>query len=138
MDTNTQDPTQIVPPAAVGSLHKEAGPSLTLEQSVVEVLQPSEVEPVLHPEVAEAGVEVSKDAELPDLTAHDKNAGLSHAPVITPIPDKSSVDVVLPMSETDAIETLKKNNNPKNSIAWYLVSVLRQFKKMHQRLSGGN
>lgn len=115
------------PPAPVGSMHKEAGPTMSVETPVSEILTPTEVAPELSPEVEQAGVELSKNTELPDLTMHDRNAGVSHAPVIAPIPTQPSGMIELPIPEEQALETAKKEKNPKKSLSWYVRTILRQY-----------
>ena len=156
MDDHAQDPQPQLPsqpastpvvqqPQAVqqpmmpmGSMHKEAGPSKIIEAPVSEVLSPSETAPELSAEVEQAGVEVSKNVEVPDLTMHDKKAGLEHAPVIAPVPTQPSGTVQLPLTQEKATETLKKQKNTKNSVTWLAESVLRQIKIMHGKITGGH
>jgi hypothetical protein len=130
-----QQPQQPIEP--VGGMHKEAGPTMVVEQPVAEVLTPSESEPVLHPEVVEAGVEVSKNLEAPpDLTMHDKGM-IEHAPVIAPVPTQPSGTLQYLIPEEKAVETLKHKNTSK-SITWLAESVIRQIKIMHGKISGGH
>ncbi len=147
MDNNAQNPPapivqdQVVPAVdpidpptiSTGSMHKEAGPTV-VEQPFAEVLQSTEQAPILEAEVAEVGVEVSKNPEIPDLTLHDKNAGISHAPVIAPVPTTPTDGVQLPMTETQALETLKKGKNVKSGKSWIAIEVL---KMIHRKLLGG-
>lgn len=73
---------------AVGSVAKEAGPIAPVQEH----LQASgaEVQPVLHPEVQKAGVEVSKNVEVPRLDLYDQKAGLQHSGATAPIPTQSN------------------------------------------------
>lgn len=137
---NPQASNQVVPPIPppapsmpVGSMHKEAGPTV-VEQPVVEVLQPSEKVPVLSPEVVEAGVEVSKNHEVPDLTLHDKNAGISHAPVIAPIPTGPTGLVDIDTTQEQALAQVKESKSPKESKSWLAIEVL---KMVQRKLLGG-
>lgn len=135
MDDTTQDPQmqqQNPPPAPVGGLNKEAGP--VAEMPVAESLQPSEKVPELSPEVEQAGVEVSRNHEVPDLTMHDKNAGLSHAPSIAPIPTGPTGLVDIDITEAQAREEVKTNSNPKESRSWV---VLERLKMVQRKLFGG-
>lgn len=138
MDDTTQIPhsnTAIspAPPVPVGGLNKEAGP--VAEAPVAEVLQSSEKAPEISPEVVEAGVEVSKNPEVPDLTVHDKHAGLSHAPVIAPIPTQPSGIVSLDVTKEQALAEVKANRNPRNAKSWLVIEVL---KAAQRKLLGGN
>lgn len=123
-------------PSPVGSLHKEAGPARSMEAPVAEVLTPSEKAPELPKEVEDAGVEVSKNHEVPDLTMHDKNF-IDHAPSIAPVPTQPSGMVQLPLTEEKATETLKHKDSSKG-ITWLAESVLRQLKIMHEKMKGGH
>lgn len=117
-------------------MHKEAGPSKTVEAPVAEVLAPSEIAPEIPKEVAEVGVEVSKDTEAPpDLTMHDAKM-IEHAPVIAPVPTQPSGVVQLPITEEKATETLKHKDTSKG-ITWLAESVIRQLKMMHEKVKGG-
>lgn len=129
---NPQIPNAPAPPTPVGGMNKEAGP--VAEMPVAEVLQPSEQAPRLEQEVVEAGVEVSKNHEVPDLTLHDKNAGISHAPVIAPIPTGPTGLVDIDMTEAQAREEVKMNQNPKMAKSWL---VLEKLKMVQKKLFGG-
>lgn len=134
---NPQVPTPPVSPppapvAPVGGMNKEAGP--VAEMPVAEVLQPSEKAPELSPEVVEAGVEVSKNHEVPDLTMHDKNAGLSHAPVIAPVPTGPTGLVDITLTQEQALAQVKENKSPKESKSWLAIEVL---KMVQRKLLGG-
>ncbi|MBP9718838.1 MAG: hypothetical protein KBD46_00010 [Candidatus Levybacteria bacterium] len=122
-------------PESVGGMNKEMGPMGSVEAPLSEVLQPSEQAPVLEQEVEKAGVEVSKNPDVPDLTMHDRNAGISHAPVIAPIPTEPSGVVDIQITKEQALEQVKANKNPKNSKSWLVI----EFLKMAQRkLMGGH
>lgn len=142
MDDTQQDPQnqpQQTPPqlppapvAPVGGMNKEFGP--VAEQPLAEVLQPTEKAPELSPEVVEAGVEVPKNPEVPDLTMHDKNAGISHAPAIAPVPTAPTGLVEIDVTQEQALADVKVNKDPKKSKSWLVLEIL----KMAQRkLSGG-
>lgn len=119
--------TPVAPAEPVGGMNKEAGPVMHIEQPVSEVLTPSEAEPVLSPELVEAGVEVPPNPHVPDLTVHDKNAGLSHAPVIAPVPTQPSGAVVLPIPGEEAIVRAKTETDTKKSLSWYLRVIVREY-----------
>lgn len=82
-----QNPVQQVPTPQqpISGPHKEMGP--TVEAPVVEYVSPAghEVEPVLAPEVKEAGVESSPNIEKPQITEQQQKAGLQPAPEVTPV-----------------------------------------------------
>jgi hypothetical protein len=122
-----------MPVVPVGSIHKEAGP-MVVEQPVHEVLQPSEQAPTLEQEVIEAGVEIPKNPEVPDLTLHDKNAGVTHAPVIAPVPTQPSGMISIDIPKEQAIAEVKANKNPKKGKSWIALEVLKMIQK---KLLGG-
>lgn len=124
-------PVSDMPPAApvspatpVGQGNKEAEP-LTMPQ---EVLQPSEPEPTLHPEVQEAGVEAVSD--VPDLTLEDQKAGLAPAKESVPVPTAPTGAVTLPTQQQ--AEAVLKKNKVTDSIAWMATLVLRVLKQKEQ------
>lgn len=131
------------PPSApqhpIGGMNKEFGPvsNATVEMPMSEVLQPTEQAPVLEKEVAEAGVEVSKNPEVVDLTMHDqKHTGLSHAAATIPVPTGPTDAIKIPITEEKAQEIVKKEKKPKNAITWIAVMVLRQLQVMHAKMKG--
>lgn len=132
--TGSTPPTVSTAPTPVGGIHKEVGPMGGTEAPVAEVLQQSESVPNLEQEVVEAGVEVSKNHELPDLTMHDRNAGLSEAPVIAPVPTQPSGVVAIDTTEEQARDEVKANKNPKKSKSWLVIEI---FKMVQRKLLGG-
>ncbi|MBI2033166.1 MAG: hypothetical protein HYT10_01745 [Candidatus Levybacteria bacterium] len=120
----------------VGGFNKEQAP-IVYPFETGEVITASEKEPVLHPEIQEAGVEVSRNPEIPDLTIHDKNAGIKHSGDILPVNTAPTGAVQLPMTEEEANSVLKKGKNPKKSLTWLAIAVIRQMKIMHRKLLGG-
>lgn len=89
-----------------------------------EFIKPSEAEPIIHPELAEAGVEKVK--EVPDLTLEDKKAGLSAAKESVPVSTAPSGLVQLPMTEEEARQTIKKTSIS-DSRHWLAVLVEKVF-----------
>lgn len=132
---NTNNVTQVSAP--VGSVQKEHGPlgGQDLSLSREDLLRPSEPEPSLHPEVVKAGVEASGRETLPKLTADDKNAGLTEAKESTPVHTSPLGNVQLPMTEGEAKQALAKERNTSNSLVWLAISVLRQIKMLHKKLT---
>jgi hypothetical protein len=122
-----------IPAAPVGSMHKEAGPTI-VEQPIQEVLQPTEQAPKLEAEVIEAGVEIPKNPEVPDLTLHDKSVGVSHAPVIAPVPTQPTGMISIDITKEQAIADVKANKNAKSGKSWIALEVLKMIQK---KLLGG-
>lgn len=105
----------------VSAPQKEQQP---VSSEVSEFVKPSEAEPVIHPELAEAGVEKIK--EVPDLTLEDKKAGLSAAKESVPVSTVPSGLVQLPMTEEEARRTIK-TTKPSDSRHWWAVLVEKVY-----------
>lgn len=122
--------SQAVPVSPVGQMHKEQE---LVQTPVPEALvEPSETEPALHPEVEGAGVE--KVSHVPDLTLEDKKAGLQLAKESTQVSTQPSGVVQLPMTEEETLKQLRFHRKVADSVSWWLISILRQFKMMHRKL----
>lgn len=119
--SQTQDQPQVQgqQPVAtpVGTPQKEQQP---VSSEVSEFVKPSETEPVIHPELSEVGVEKVK--EVPELTLEDKKAGLSAAKESVPVSTAPSGLVQLPMTEEEALRTIK-TTNVSDSRHWLAVLV---------------
>ena len=115
---NTQPQAQVQQPATpVGTPQKEQQP---VPSEVSEFVKPSQVEPAIHPELAEVGVE--RVSEIPELTLEDKKAGLSAAKESVPVPTTPQGLVQLPMTEEEARRTIK-TTNASDSRHWLAVLV---------------
>lgn len=133
MDDTTQQaaPGVVVPPGMgqqqpvaqpampVSGLHKEHAP-LTMEAPVAEYVQPTEVEPVLHPEVAEAGVEVVEQQERPQITVEQKAVGINHAPPVMPVTVAQPRTVTLPYTPQQVV-ALEKSTKVDESAHWLVM-----------------
>ncbi len=113
------------PPAPVGQSNKEAAP-LTMPQ---EMMQPSEAEPTLHPEVQEAGVVAVSD--VPNLTLEDQKAGIEPAKESVPVSTAPKGVVTLPTQQQ--AEAVLKKNKVTDSIAWMATLVLRVLKQKEEK-----
>lgn len=107
--------------APVSVPQKEQQP---VSPEISEFVKPSEAEPVIHPELAEAGVEKVK--EVPDLTLEDRKAGLSAAKESVPVSTTPSGLVQLPMTEEEAKRTIK-TTSVSDSRHWLAVLVEKVF-----------
>lgn len=101
-----------------------------------EFIQSSETDPVIAPELKEAGVEVVKSEETPRLSQEVAQAGVVHAKsatLLNPAPARqiSLPEENLPLSEPEAVEIVK-NKSVSESVRWLAVFVLRQVKKAHR------
>ncbi len=113
--------------APVGTTHKEQEPIVSVAPT--EIMQPTEQEAQLSPEVKEAGVETV--AEVPDLTLSDKNAGLTLAKESVVHPTIPSGVVML--SDEEVISAVKQKKSG-NSIFYLALLIL---KSAHKKLIGG-
>lgn len=118
-DTNQTQDQPVVAPVSVPQ--KEQQP---VSPEISEFVKPSEAEPVIHPELAEAGVEKVK--EVPDLTLEDRKAGLSAAKESVPVSTTPSGLVQLPMTEEEAKRTIK-TTSVSDSRHWLAVLVEKVF-----------
>lgn len=120
----------------VGGVNKEMGPVARVEAPVAEYLAPSESEPTLDNEVAEAGVEKVPSVEQPKLTIEDKRAGLDHAKAAVPVAQAPTGAVILPnapMTEAEAV-MVEKTTKFDDSKHWLAALVLEQFKRARELL----
>ncbi|RJQ38387.1 hypothetical protein C4559_01175 [Candidatus Microgenomates bacterium] len=90
-----------------------------------EIIKPSEPEPQIYQEAAEAGVE--KVSEIPELTVEHLKAGIQHAKETTPVSTSPS-GVVEFLKEVEAKEASKKDTS--NSIRW----LWELLKAAHKRI----
>jgi|SRR5581483_1153298 len=127
--TNQQDPVNKVTTPVSGG-HKELGPIGNIEQNLNEVLKPTEVEPILPPEVEKAGVEVKK---APSLSPQIKRTGIKETGEATKISSGQNTQVNLPMTQVQANKTLKSNNT-NSSISWLAMLILKLLKRDNRKV----
>lgn len=119
----------------VGGPHKEQAPRSGAEQPY---LQPTEQNPVLSPEVQEAGVEVVTSQPQPKIPVEVKQAtGLEPAKDAVPVSTEPSGIVQLPNipfkeSEVDEIYKHTKPNDSKHWLVLLTKYVIDQFKSAHK------
>lgn len=115
-------PSIQMPSQPVGSVQKEQAPAVYQEhvqtEKAEEYLKQSEVEPSLHPEVADAGVEIS-NAQAAPLA---KQANIEPAKESVPVVTMPSGSVKLPMTEKEALKIIK-TTSVKDSKHWLAVLV---------------
>lgn len=125
-----QQPAPVAPMGAVSGPNKETSP---LTRSSEPLIRPSEEEPQLSSEVKEAGVEVSPNPEVPNLTYEDKKAGLSHAKESTPVATEPSglvqAPFPTPMTLVQAEEVIKKDKNTNDSKLWLSTLIRKLFRQ---------
>ena len=120
------------PTNPVATAHKESEPiSVVSPEAPVEYIKPSEVvEPEIHQEVAEAGVEAV--SETPHVTQQHQAIGITPAKESVPVQTQPTGVVQLPQTQQEAMHLLKKERDPKNSWPWLLTWLIRRFKIAHQ------
>ncbi|PIP74557.1 MAG: hypothetical protein CO135_04015 [Candidatus Levybacteria bacterium CG_4_9_14_3_um_filter_35_16] len=122
LQDNQQIQPQVIPMPQTGLPQKEAEP-IAQKETFVKI---SEEEPIIHPEVKEAGVE--KVSDKLRLEEEHLKAGIEHAKESTPVKTEPSDEVSFPMTTQKANEIVKSKKSIKNSILWLATSVLRQIK----------
>lgn len=122
MVTQTPNSLKQPPDQPFSAPQREQQPIMGAQAS--EYISPSEPEPTLRPEVAEAGVEVLPNT--PQLTQTHTDVGIEHAKeAVLPHTDPSGM-VQLP-TRIEA-EMLAKGN-PADSKTWWGVELLKYIKK---------
>jgi len=107
-------------------MQKEAEPRPSVKTS--EFIKPTEAPIELTPEVEKAGVREVPQA--PKVSESAKAAGISHAPVATPVQQMPTGFVQLPMTQSQAQAQVKGNflfKNPSESLLWLAMLIIRQF-----------
>lgn len=124
-----QAPQQI----SVTGPHKEFAPHAPI-QPFDSGIRASEVEPVLEPEVTEAGVAVVSNIETPQITDDHKAIGILPAKDAVPVHTSPLGHVQLPMDEAQAKEVIK-THPVYDSVRWFAMLVVEQIEKAKKALS---
>ncbi len=98
-----------------------------------EYIKPSgaETSPIIPPEVAEHGVEAVLDHEKPKITPEHKQVGIEPAKEAVPVVTQPQGTVQLPMSEEDALNTIK-TTSASESKHWLAVLVEKAYKHLRR------
>jgi hypothetical protein len=145
-DQGVQQPQQVVPPQPqpkadepvaqvtppvqhTGSMHKEFAP--VAREQVADYVSPSENLPELHPEVAEAGVEVVPHVK--ELTLEDKNLGMSLAKEATPVPQSASDAFHLAADYQGAKKAKSMYHRVSDSVTWLYLLWFKQKQKENEK-----
>lgn len=134
-DVQMQPPVAPPPgglPTPISGPQKEAEP-LSISQNTQEYITPSEIEPVIAPEVAEHGVETVTNQHVPQLTPEHKALGIEHAKETVQVVTVPTGQVQLPMTVEEATVTVKQQK-VSNSIVWIAALVLKHAKLVHEKL----
>jgi hypothetical protein len=142
MDASQKQKIETQNPQPVGSVRKEGLPSINHEPFVSQ----SEVEPKLHPEVTNIGVETV--AQNPDIPKEVEKLGLQHsAEAVKPETEPSGI-VSIPLTEEQANQVINTQKHDSaiaehtegiyrtNSVYGLAILVKKIFSKMHGRLLG--
>lgn len=108
---------------------REQGPSSQMNAS--EIVIPTEVEPVVSPEVKEAGVITVPNQEQIHVSPELKNAGVAAVKTAVPVQTTPSYSIQLPITEEEAKKNIKIHP-VFDSARWLSTQILEQFKKMHK------
>jgi hypothetical protein len=142
MDASQKQKLETKIPEPVSSVRKEGPPTINHEPYIT----PSEVEPVLHPEVVSAGVETVNHS--PELPKDVEKLGLTHSPEAAKPATEPSGIVKLPLTEEVAEQIISDQKHDSaiaehtegiyrtNSVYGLAVLVRKIFSKMHGRLLG--
>lgn len=140
MDDANQNQKSTVPPEQTAQQPIPVGSFVVKEHEpetvTVAPIQPSETEPSLDREVAETGVETV--SESPQLSYDQKKAGVEYAKENVPVSTTPSGNIVLPMTEEEAIKIIKTTNTS-DSKHWLAVLIERIFQKiriLHKSMTG--
>ena len=121
------DQNQVTPSGS--SLNKEVG-------SVSDYVSHSEQAPKIEQELKEAGVETV--SETPQLTQAHEQIGVKLSPESSKPNLETPIGQAVPMSQAKAEQVIKTNKNIRDSILWFAILMLKNFKKMGRGLSGQN
>lgn len=111
---------------------KEQMPAVPVMTEAAPLIAPSETEPEIVKELADIGVE--KVSHTPTITEDHKNAGLELAKESVPVTTAPSGMIQLPITEEEAVKTVKFHKKISDSIVWLAMIILRQIKIAHQRV----
>lgn len=112
--------------SSVGLAQKERVPiSPKIASEISEIIRASEKEPSVPKEMREAGVEEVSD-RFP-LTREHTDFGIQHAGESTPVHTQPLGTVKLPMSEEEALKTIKTTSNT-DSRHWLAVLIEKIYK----------
>src|SRR3990167_667516 len=115
----------ISPFEPVSTPGKESGP--VVSAPVGEYIKPTDSEPVLHPEVVKAGIEISPNHEQPSIPQDLQQAGVSHSGPTQQVNVSQQPSMQLPMQQAQATVVAKKKKWHE-SITWLAIYILRQLK----------
>ncbi len=127
-DQNAQTIQPQIPQQPISGGHKEHAPIRT-EETKVEYVHPSEVEPRLPQEVKEAGVEVNKPPTLPQVVRH---SGVALQGEAIPAGQEPAQEITLPLTSAQATQAIH-DNNTSDSIFWIASILIKLIKKRNRK-----
>jgi len=96
------------------------------------VIQPTEAEPEVPAEVAEAGVESVASHERPHIPDQAKQVGMTHAGPTHPVSSEPTLGIAMPTSVKQAEQALKATK-ANDSRSWLLSVMLKLLKKEEKK-----
>jgi hypothetical protein len=118
------------PQQPIGNPSKEHSP--IVGQSInQEMIRPTEQEPVLAPELKDAGVTIVQSQEHIQLNPDLKAVGVAPVKTAIPVQATSSDMIQLPMTEKEA-ERVAKTHPAIDSIRWLATLIIEQARKIHR------
>jgi len=115
------------PPPSISGASKEHAPIPVT--AATEIIKPTEQEPVLAPELKEAGVETVPEADKLQIPQDLKAAGVEVIKTAAPVPVATSINDSLPMTEKEAISKIK-TNPPNSSVRWFATEINKHYRRL--------
>ena len=128
----------VVSPTPPATIQPISGPKEYVPSSnqpiAAEIVKPTETEPIISPEVKEAGAEVVPNSEHIDIKTELKEAGVEPIKTAAPVLVAPTGSIVLPMTEEEAIKTIK-TAPPTFSARWLATEVTKHLLRVHKLLT---
>lgn len=121
-----QAPVSQPPPSISGASKEHAPIPIT---ATTEIIKPTDQEPVLAPELKEAGVETVPEANEMQIPQEVKEAGVEPVKTAAPVPAATSINDSLPMTEKEAINKIK-TNPPNSSVRWFATEINKHYRRI--------
>lgn len=131
--TQTEQKQQPQSPQTVSSSGKELAPVALEERNSQEIVVPTESEPILSPEVKEAGVTHVPSHEQIQVVPELQAVGVAPVKTAVSVQVAPSDKIQLPMTVIEAENTVKTHTTA-DSVRWFAALVLEHIKRMHQAL----
>ncbi len=110
-------------PPSVGGVSKEHAP---ISQIITESIKPTEQEPVLAPELKEAGIESIAQTDNVQIPTEVNVAGVEPVKTAVPVSISPSSSVALSMTEEEVASNIK-TNPPNSSVRWLATEIQKHY-----------